>query len=98
MVKDYSSGSVEYKCRICGNEVQGTPNDARISKIVLGVGETIENYERLIKEASNDRTDQIVKKTCEECGLDYMTQIRVGSGEVIIYKCKCGATAASRHN
>jgi predicted RNA-binding Zn-ribbon protein involved in translation (DUF1610 family) len=100
MVRDPSSGSVVFRCP-CGVEEKGDPSDARVSGAVLGAGETTEMYRRLIQTAPYDRTNQLVRRPCPDCGLDYMVQIRVGDAEVIIYKCKCGfegsgGVAASR--
>jgi hypothetical protein len=89
MVRDPSSGVVVFRCP-CGVEEPGTPEDARIGGAVLGAGETTEMYRRLIQTAPFDRTNQLVKRPCRGCGLDYMTQIRVGDAEVIVYKCDCG--------
>ena len=47
-------------------------------------------YRNLIRTAPFDRTNQQVSRSCSGCGLDYMTQIRVGESEAIIYTCKCG--------
>jgi DNA-directed RNA polymerase subunit M/transcription elongation factor TFIIS len=89
MSRDTSSGRVKFRCP-CSNTVDGTAKDARISGAVLGAGQTTEMYRLLIQTAPYDRTNQLVARTCPECGLDYMTQIRVGDAEIIIYKCKCG--------
>ena len=89
MVCDPSSGSVIFRCP-CGVEEKGLPADARVGGAVLGASETTEMYRRLIRTAPYDRTNQIVRRPCPDCGLDYMVQIRVGDSEVIIYKCKCG--------
>ena len=89
MIRDPSSGTVVFRCP-CGVEEKGAPEDARISGAVLGAGETTEMYRLLIKTAPFDRTNQLVARLCPDCGLDYMTQIRVGDSETIVYKCKCG--------
>lgn len=89
MIRDPSSGSVVFRCP-CGTEVKGAPEDVRIGGAVLSAKETTEMYRRLIQTAPFDRTNQLVQRSCPNCGLDYMVQIRVGVAEVIIYKCKCG--------
>jgi DNA-directed RNA polymerase subunit M/transcription elongation factor TFIIS len=89
MIRDPSSGAVVFRCP-CGTEEAGGPEDARVFGYVLGAGETTEMYRLLIRTAAHDRTNQLVHRSCPECGLDYMTQIRVGDAEVIVYKCKCG--------
>lgn len=89
MMRDTSSGVVVFRCA-CGAEEPGDPADARIASVILGVSETIEMYDNLIRSAPFDRTNQRVKRNCDECGLDYMTEIRVGPAETPIYRCKCG--------
>lgn len=74
----------------CGHEEAGAPEDARVFGEILGASETVELYRRLIQTAPADRTNQLVKRECPECGLDYMTQVRVGAAEIIIFRCKCG--------
>jgi DNA-directed RNA polymerase subunit M/transcription elongation factor TFIIS len=89
MTRDASSGSVVFQC-YCGVREPGGPYDARLSGAVLGASETAAMYDSLIRAAPFDRTNQLVLRPCPDCGLDYMTQIRVGDAEVIVYKCKCG--------
>ncbi len=89
MNRNPSSGYVVFSCP-CGVEEKGEPVDARLNGKVLGAGETSEKYRLLIGTASFDRTNQLVNRDCPACGLDYMTQIRVGNAEIIIYTCKCG--------
>jgi len=74
----------------CGLVSKGTPKDARIAGDVLHAGETEEMYRRLIRNAAYDRVNQQVMRECSKCGLDYMTQIRVGAREVVVWVCKCG--------
>jgi len=89
MLRDTSSDTVRFTC-YCGVGVEGDPEDARIAGDVLHAGETEEMYRRLILNAAHDRVNQQVKKDCPNCGLDYMTQIRVGAREVVVWVCKCG--------
>lgn len=94
MTRDTSSGTVNFIC-YCGYHVEGTSEDVRISGDVLNAGETEEMYRRLIRNAPFDRVNQQVKRDCPKCGLDYMTQIRVGSREIVIWVCKCGYNSSS---
>ena len=89
MTRNTSSGSVTFVC-YCGIVSEGTPEDARIAGDVLHAGETEEMYRRLIRNAPYDRVNQQVMKECPECGIDYMTQIRVGGREVVVWVCVCG--------
>ncbi len=89
MSRDTSKGRVTFVC-FCGALHEGSPEDARIAGDVLNAGETEEMYRRLIRNAAHDRVNQLVLKECPKCGLDYMTQIRVGAREVVVWVCKCG--------
>lgn len=82
-------GSVLFKCE-CGNAEETNPEDVLISNITTNTTETTEMYNNLIDLAPFDRTNQLIKEICPTCGLDYLTQIRVGTSEIIVYRCKCG--------
>lgn len=87
--KKISSGSVVFKC-VCGNTENSLEEDVLISSETLSSAETTEMYNNLIDFAPFDRTNQLTKKDCKKCGRDYLTQLRVGTSEIIIHVCKCG--------
>ena len=95
MRQGHGARHIEWGSRLqlhrCGETVDGTEWDARVGGAALGSGETTEMYQKLIDVSAHDRTNQLVKKDCQMCGRDYMTQIRVGESEVIVHTCKCGA-------
>jgi DNA-directed RNA polymerase subunit M/transcription elongation factor TFIIS len=95
MTRDTSTGSVVFHCH-CGIRVEGAATDALIDGDTLDAGETVDMYRRLIRSAAHDRVNQQVRRDCPECGLDYMTQIRVGEQEVVVWKCKCGYEITAR--
>lgn len=90
MLRNMATGSTTFKCTTCLREEKGSAADARVSGAVHGASETTEMYRRLIETASHDRTNQLVRRDCPDCGLDYAVQLRIGDAEVVIYKCKCG--------
>lgn len=89
MVRDTSSGSVVFRCR-CGAEDPGAPEDARIVGADLGAAKTAESHRNLIHLAPLDRVCAQVRRDCPDCGRDYMTLVRVGEAEVVIFRCRCG--------
>lgn len=89
MERDTSSGAVAFRC-YCGVTRAGAPVDALIGEFVLNTGETTQMYRRLIESAAHGRVNKKVMRDCPECGRDYMTQIRVGKNELVIWKCVCG--------
>jgi DNA-directed RNA polymerase subunit M/transcription elongation factor TFIIS len=82
-------GSIVFNC-ICGYIEPTKPEDVLISNITVNSTETIDMYSNLIELAPYDRTTQLIKLDCPICGLDYLSQIRVGNSEIIVYRCKCG--------
>ena len=82
-------GAVVFNC-VCGNSEESKPEDVLISNITLNYTETTEMYNNLIELAPFDRTTQLIKFDCPNCGRDYVSQIRVGTSEIIVYRCKCG--------
>ena len=82
-------GSIVFNC-ICGYTEKTEPEDVLISNITLNSTETTEMYNNLIELAPFDRTTQLISLDCPNCGVDYMSQIRVGMSEIIVYRCKCG--------
>jgi DNA-directed RNA polymerase subunit M/transcription elongation factor TFIIS len=83
------SGEVKFQCS-CGLLQPGTDFDTRIAGGTLGSQETSLMYSQLLRTAAFDRTNHLIERFCYTCGLNYMTLIRVGENESIIYKCKCG--------
>jgi DNA-directed RNA polymerase subunit M/transcription elongation factor TFIIS len=90
MAEDTSLGYVVFRCH-CGEEVRGTPSDARVGGATQEDRETVELYATLLANAAHDRVNQQVARECLECGLDYMTLVRLGENEVVLFVCKCGA-------
>jgi DNA-directed RNA polymerase subunit M/transcription elongation factor TFIIS len=80
---------IVYKCK-CDHIEPTEPEDLLILSETTANTETTEMYNNLIELAPFDRTNQLVKKDCPDCGLDYLTQLRIGPSEIIIYRCKCG--------
>ena len=89
MKRETRTGKIMFIC-VCGETVEGTNKDIQISTGVIGGGETREMYRLLLRNAAHDPVNQLVKRDCKECGRDYMTQVRIGAQEVVVYLCKCG--------
>jgi len=89
MRRETSSGTLEFVSS-CGYREKGKPGDLQVKSGTPNSEETTEMYQVYIRNSPFDRVSQQVKRDCPECGLDYMTQIRVGSREDVIWTCKCG--------
>jgi hypothetical protein len=89
MVRGTHVGRVMYRCS-CGCSISGTPHESRLGGASFTSAETTEMYGRLISNAPFDRTGQLVQRDCPDCGLNYMTLLRIGAAETVIMACKCG--------
>lgn len=95
MRRDVATGAVVFKCA-CGHEEKGGPADARLFGETLKAEATEDKYRRLIRGAAHDRVNQQVAQECPRCGLDFLTQLRVGAQEVVVHVCSCGYDSTRR--
>ena len=89
MLRQTMTGTVQFQCPTCQNTVPGNERDVAYLQNSR-TDTTIQSYDRLIRHASSDRANNKVKKTCEECGIDYMSLMHFGTDEKSIYTCICG--------
>ena len=90
MLRKTNTGRVIFCCTTCGELINGDKNDTKLCGCILHSYETVEKYRKLLHNAAHDRVNQQVFRTCPKCNLNYMTQVRVGDREVVVYACKCG--------
>ena len=97
MRRETSTGVLIFRC-YCGYSTKGSSEDSLIKSGTPNSEESTEMYRRYISNSPFDRVSQQVKRDCPKCGLDYMTQVRVGSREDVIWTCKCmyGVTRTGR--
>ena len=89
MVRQIRPESVVFLCP-CGAEVSG----GSAARLITG-GETAEvahaeKYKNVVRNAPHSRVGLRVARECTACDLPYMTLVRVGEEQAIIYACKCG--------
>jgi hypothetical protein len=92
MLRDLSSGTVEYVC-ICSRREAGDAYDVRVMSSAGGAASAVGGVEKhmtLIRNAPFDPTVQLVERPCSGCGLPYMAQITVGANLTTIRSCTCG--------
>jgi DNA-directed RNA polymerase subunit M/transcription elongation factor TFIIS len=83
------AGRMTFTCS-CGNVQEATAEDALIKSGNLHAEEDTSNYNKIIESSAMDPTNKKVKKDCPKCGLDFMTQLRIGENESIVWTCVCG--------
>jgi hypothetical protein len=84
------TGKLLFKCPICAEQVNGDAYDVRMPSVFHASDESTELWINIIKNAPHDRVSQLVDKECKNCKRSYMTRLRLGNNETIIYSCKCG--------
>jgi len=93
MVLHPRDGKVVFKCPGCEAEAPGRDEDRLIAASSVGGAEVeieAEKFDNYLRNAASDPTTLKVTRDCPACGLNYMTQSRVGEDETVIYSCKCG--------
>lgn len=90
MVREVADSEVYFRCP-CGFQQKGKPMDRLLN---TGGNTSIgssEKYNTLIATAAHSQAVLKVNKECPTCGLPYLTLVRVGDEETIIFTCKnCG--------
>ena len=88
MVRQVGETGVYFVCA-CGNRTQGTGKDRLIASGSRAARKQ-ELYNTVISNAPFSRTMLRVGRQCPDCGLPYLTQVRVSDDETIIHVCECG--------
>jgi hypothetical protein len=83
-------GKVDFVCS-CGGAVTGSGADRLINVEGAKRAEAIDKYKIMLDNVAFSPTGLRVDCQCDECGLTYMSQVRVGDEETIVRVCKCGA-------
>jgi len=89
MVRDIRPEGVYYVCP-CGAEEAGGSESRLIEGGLAAVVAAGQKYHNIITNAPLSRVGLSVARECPKCHLPYMTQVRVGASEAIVYSCKCG--------
>lgn len=88
--KSTATGTIIFHCR-CMAQYPGNPEHTLMSEGYLEASESNMKHETFIENSPYDPVRNIVLKDCPDCGLNFMTMIRVGSQELMIFVCDCGA-------
>lgn len=83
-----NNGEIILKCQ-CGYVQETTDEDVLIQFDTKAVTSITELYDLFISYSSHDPTITRVHRVCK-CGLDYMTQLRIGHNAITVWTCKCG--------
>lgn len=85
-----TTGELIFKCPVCQEQVKGSPYDTLMPANYVTIEENVELWHNIIQNAPFDRVSEKVDIACKKCGRDYLTRLRLGKNESIVYSCKCG--------
>jgi len=88
-VYDFSSGTLVLRCPTCGRSVPSRDEDVALPALGAALPPTV-MFGELIKNAPFDRANYRVMRDCASCGLDYMSLVRIGEDERVVFCCECG--------
>jgi DNA-directed RNA polymerase subunit M/transcription elongation factor TFIIS len=89
LIKSTDTGNIQFKCN-CLNTIEGEPDDSIMYEEYLEVSHSNLKHEVFIENAPHDNAANIIKYPCLECPLPYLTMIRIGEQEQVLYVCECG--------
>lgn len=89
-----ADNKIIYPCH-CSNIIKGDDMSVFISGTMGNVADKISMLGTFIRYASQDPTNMIVKRKCDNCYRDYMTMLDIDGK--IIYICKCNIEASVKN-
>jgi DNA-directed RNA polymerase subunit M/transcription elongation factor TFIIS len=89
MNREILSGQIIFVCGSCGTSAIGKKHQLLINSGNPPQNETKDKFKNIIKFAPEDPVNQVIRQECDNCGRDYMIQLRLGDIEAIIKICKC---------
>jgi len=94
MTKSTTTGRIVFEC-VCRNTVDGGPEDTLMAEGYLRASESNLKHEVFIEQSLYDLARNIIKADCPKCGMDFLTTVRVGESEDLMYLClpDCGFRA-----
>lgn len=86
------TGKIVFTCT-CGLVKEGTPDDTLILEEFPEMADMTQKYDVFIENAPHDPAGYIIMEPCLKCNLDFMTLVRVGVNQTVLYTCTCGYKA-----
>ena len=87
-------GGIIFQCR-CGLSFPGNDNDTLMASGYFDDhANQQQKHDVFISQSAHDLAGNKVLKDCPNCGLNFLTMIRYGQRETVIYTCSCGYEAS----
>ena len=84
-------GSLKFRCISCENIYESDESDTLMATGHIEDTTHLDlKYEVFVENSPHDPTNKLISKECPNCKKNYMTMIRIGVDEKILYTCDCG--------
>lgn len=85
-----ATGELSFDCIQCQKRYNATPQDTlMVEEFIKTEAENLK-YQVFIENSPYDVTNKKILKQCPKCKIDFMTLIRIGEQEKVMYTCTCG--------
>jgi DNA-directed RNA polymerase subunit M/transcription elongation factor TFIIS len=82
------SGNILFHCR-CQLVIDGGDDDSLMAEQYLETAESNHKHDVFIENSPYDQAGNIIEIDCPDCGLNFMTMVRIGVRETVMYTCSC---------
>lgn len=79
-----------FECIICGLRLNGTDEDTLLQEEFMQSAIVDLIHEQFVLNSAHDDAGNKVMRDCSKCGLNFMTKIRRGETQTVLYTCTCG--------
>lgn len=86
-----AAGDIVFQCKC--QQIVGGVDDTLMAEGLVEIGEAAQKHHVFIENSSHDPAANVIMRDCPQCGLNYLTLIRVGVNETTMYSCTCGYLA-----
>ncbi len=94
LVVDTASGNLLFVCPRCGSNKNPEPEDTLVYNEDPNSTKTMDQFNTMIRNAPKDPSRYLFDYKCK-CGMPYVTHMRIGENEKVLFICECGEKYSS---
>lgn len=85
-----SNDEIVFECFECDLRTNGTAEDTLLEEEFTQSAITDLIHEQFVLNSAYDDAGNKILRDCKKCGLNFMTKIRRGEMQTVLYTCSCG--------
>ena len=89
LVRVTKTGDLKFHCNQCNKNYDSNLSDSLVYEENDMVGQTLETYRNLVRNAPHAPTIPRAEKKCKKCDAPEVSYIRVGADDRQLFICKC---------